>query len=489
LSRNSSQSSAKSALPESGFDLLRVPVLGRLLHWRHARTLLQIPLLLLSIVMVLHGLFGPSLAPKNLATILSWVHFRGLLVATLLFAGNFFCLACPLMLVRNGVRKIFQPIWNWPRFLRNKWISLVLLVSILFLYELFDLWSSPWLTAWLIIIYFAAAVAVDSLFKHASFCKFVCPIGQYNFIAATVSPLEVKVRDQQVCTSCTTKDCIRGARNSELVVIQRGCELALFQPRKTGNLDCTFCLDCVQACPHDNVGILSRLPAEELTIDPLRSGLGVISRRKDLAALALVFCFGALLNAFGMVRPIYAFERWIANVLGLSRETPILALIFLLFLVVEPLILIGAAAWITRRLTGQTNSILGIAVRYSYAFVPLGFGIWLAHYGFHFLTGLFTFIPVVQYAVAGLGKPLLGQPRWSWVGFPQNVVRVFEYGFLGVGLVGSFLVSHRLAEAEKSNHRRAVFVVWALVVLLLWSAALWLMSQPMEMRGVVLIGG
>ena len=44
----------------------------------------------------------------------------------------------------------------------------------------------------------------------------------------------------------------------------------VFQPRKVGNLDCTFCLDCVQACPHDNVGIISRLPADELVRDPMR---------------------------------------------------------------------------------------------------------------------------------------------------------------------------------------------------------------------------
>lgn len=439
--------------------------------------------------MVLHGLFGPSLAPKNLVTVLSWVHFRGLLVATLLMAGNFFCLACPFMLVRNAARKVFRPVWNWPRRLRNKWISLGLLVMILFFYELFDLWSSPWWTAWLVILFFATALIVDVLFKHASFCKFVCPIGQFNFIGSTVSPLEVKVRDQEVCTSCATKDCIRGARDPELVVIQRGCELALFQPRKTGNLDCTFCLDCVQACPHDNIGILSRLPAEELTVDPLRSGLGFISRRKDLAALAMVFCFGALLNAFGMVRPIYAFESWIAGLLGLNREAPVLALIFFLFLVIEPLILIGAAALVTRAITTSKSSVLATAIRYSYALVPLGFGIWLAHYGFHFLTGLFTFIPVAQNAVAELGAPLLGQPRWSLVGLPQNVVRVFEYGFLSLGMVGSLLVSHRLAEAELSNHRRLIFATWALVSFSLWCAAIWLMSQPMEMRGVLLSSG
>ncbi|PYS67065.1 MAG: FesM, partial [Acidobacteria bacterium] len=331
--------------------------------------------------MILHGLFGPSLAPKNLATTLSWVHFRGALVLTLLVAGNFFCLACPFMLVRNAARKFFRPAWNWPRRLRNKWLAVGLFVSILFLYELFDLWSSPWWTAWLIISYFVGALIIDGLFKQATFCKFVCPIGQFNFVASTLSPLEVKVRDQDVCTSCRTKDCIRGSRQpgNNLVTIQRGCELALFQPRKTGNLDCTFCLDCVQACPHDNVGILARVPAEELTIDPFRSGLGFISRRKDLAALIIVFSFGALLNAFGMVSPIYALEQSIARSFGINQEAPVLGLIFGLFLVLEPVLLIGLASWLTHVFSRRQSNPLSLAVRYSFALVPLGFGIWLAH--------------------------------------------------------------------------------------------------------------
>lgn len=473
------------------FDLLRVPILGRLLHWRHARTLLQIPFLVVGVAMILHGLFGPPLAPKNLATTLTWVHFRGALVLTLLVAGNFFCLACPFMLVRNFARKFFKPVRNWPRWLRNKWLSLGLFVSILFAYELFDLWSAPWWTACLIIAYFLGAVIVDGLFKHASFCKFVCPIGQFNFVASTLSPLEVKVRDNDVCTDCRTKDCIRGQRApaSALVVIQRGCELALFQPRKTGNMDCTFCLDCVQACPHDNIGILGRLPAEELMVDPLRSGVGFFSRRKDLAALTLVFTFGALLNAFAMVSPVYALETSIAKLLHVNHEAPVLALIFATFLILEPALLLGSAAWLTRALAGENRGLLSIAVRYSYALAPLGFGIWLAHYGFHFLTGLYTFIPVTQSAVAGLGWSILGTPRWDLVGFPKNVVHAFEFGILGLGLVGSLLVTYRLAAADHGDRPLRIFAPWAGVSLLLWMAALWLMTQPMDMRGTLLGGG
>jgi ferredoxin len=470
------------------FDLLRVPLIGKLLTWRHARTLLQIPLFIISAAMILHGLFGPALAPRNLATTLTWVHFRGGLVFVLLFAGNFFCLACPFMLVRNLARKFFRPVRNWPRRLRNKWLSVALFISLLFLYEWLDLWASPWWTAWLIIAYFAGALLIDAVFKHATFCKYVCPIGQFNFVASTVSPLEVMVRDGDVCTRCTTKDCIRGVREPEapLVTIQRGCELALFQPRKVGNIDCTFCLDCVQACPHNNVGIISRLPAAELMTDGMRSGVGFLSKRKDLAVLVIVFSFGALLNAFGMVSPVYALEHWLANLFGVNHEWPVLAVIFGLFLVCEPLLLIGIAAWLSRVWGGSRKPLVSLAVRYSYSLAPLGFSIWLAHFGFHFLTGLYTFIPVTQAALANLGLAVLGQPQWSLSGLAPNVVQLFEFGFIALGLLGSLLVSYLIAKTEELDHPMRVFILWALLSLIMAGGAFWLVSQPMEMRGVVL---
>jgi len=486
LSKLPSNSDAGSA----NFDLLRTPILGRILGWRHSRTLLQIPLFLISVVMVLHGLFGPALAPKNLATTLSWVHFRGALVLVMLVAGNFFCLACPFMLARQTARRFFRPRRNWPRMLRNKWLSLGLLVLTLFAYELFDLWSSPWWTAWLIIAYFLGALLVDGVFKHASFCKYVCPIGQFNFVASTISPLEVKVRDQEVCLECRTKDCIRGRRDSprSLNVIQRGCELALFQPLKIGNMDCTFCLDCVHACPHDNVGIMSRLSAGELMTDPPRSGVGYFSRRKDLAALATVFTFGALLNAFGMVSPVYALQRWLAGVLHLQREAPVLGLIFAFFLVVEPVLLFGLAAGLSKKWGGAKEAIIPLSIRHSYGLVPLGFAVWLSHYAFHFLTGIFTFIPVFQSALASIGWPILGEPHWGLVGMPKSAVYPLELGFLGLGLLGSLLVSYRLTEESSAQRPGLAFAPWAGLCALLWIAAMWLMSQPMEMRGSFLSG-
>jgi hypothetical protein len=481
---------------EPATDLTRIPWLGPFLLWRHARTALQVPGLVIALAMVLHGLFGPSLAPKNLATVLGWVHVRGALVLTLLVAGNFFCMACPFMLPRDLARRLVAPTRNWPRPLRNKWLSIALFVLILFLYELFDLWSDPRGTALLILAYFAGALVVDSIFRHASFCKFVCPIGQFNFVASTASPLEVKVRDRGVCDSCRTKDCIRGRREPrsdgraprrQLVVLQRGCELALFQPAKVGNLDCTFCLDCVHACPHDNVGVLTRLPGEELMTDPPRSGIGHLSRRPDMASLTAVFAFGALLNAFSMVSPVYAVESWLASTMQVQREAPVLAVLFAVALVVEPLLVLGLAGWLTRRLTVSSDAVLALTVRYAYSLAPLGFGVWLAHYSFHFLTGFWTFVPVVQSAAAELfGSPVLGAPLWTMVGMPAASVYPIELGLLALGLLGSFLVAYRLAERHAPGRSWGAFAPWATLALLMWLSAMWLLAQPMEMRGTIL---
>jgi ferredoxin len=472
------------------FDLLKTPIIGPLLQWRHSRTLLQIPLLLVSIVMILHGLFGPSISPKNLATVLTWVHFRGALVLVLLCAGNFFCMACPFMLARNFMRRWIHPRFTWPRKLRNKWIAVALFALLLFTYELFSLWSSPWLTAWIIAGYFAAILIIDGLFKHATFCKYICPIGQFNFLASTVSPLEVAVRDHAVCSSCNTKDCIRGTRapSSDLVILQRGCELALFLPAKVGNMDCTLCLDCVHACPHDNIGILSRLPASELMIDTQRSGVGVLSRRKDIAALTIVFCFGALMNAFGMVSPVYVVEAWLGQLLHLHSDAPILGLLFTIVLIVEPAILLGLATWITRAWGGVQRAWLPLVLRYTYALVPLGFGMWLAHYGFHFFTGLYTIVPVTQSAIANLGWSFAGAPHWALVGIPNYVVEPLEFGFLLLGMAGSLLVAWRLAEEDAPEHPMRVFTPWAVVCLLLLLASIWLITQPMDMRATMSAG-
>lgn len=480
-----------SRVLHSGTDILRWPVVGRFLKWPGSRIVMQIPLLAIAVLMVWHGLTGPQLAPRNLATVVTWVHYRGALVLGLLVAGNLFCMACPFMLPRTLARKLFAPARHWPAPLRNKWLAIFALVAVLFCYELFDLWDTPLWTAWLIIGYFAAALLVDAFFTGAPFCKYVCPIGQFNFVASTVSPLELKVEDQDVCERCETRDCINGTPHptQPARLSHRGCELALFQPQKRGNLDCTLCLDCVYACPHDNIGLKARLPASELWDKGRRSGVGLLSQRPDMAVLVVAFTFGALLNAFGMVSPVHALEAWIGATLDTNSETVILSTLFTFGLIVEPAVLLLLAGWFTRRLTKSTESLLPVVTRFAYALVPLGLGIWVAHYSFHFFSGLLTLIPVTQDAALAAGITWLGEPLWQLRGLPPGTVLPLEYIVLSFGILASLVVGHRIAERDYPERTLAAFLPWAALTVLLGAAAIWLLAQPMEMRGMMMMMG
>src|SRR5207302_10275160 len=293
-----------------GFDLLRLPLLGRFLKWRHARLALQMPVMGLAGVVILDGLHGSQVGPMNLAGVLPWIHWRGLVILGLLALGNVFCMACPFMLPRTLARRWLPQGRHWPRWLRSKWLAVVLLALFLWADEPFALWDSRWWTAWIAIGYFCTAFIIDGFFRGAAFCKYVCPIVQFNFVQSLVSPLEVKVLDPNACTECRTKDCIRGTDGIP------GCELHLFQARKAGNMDCTFCLDCIHACPHDNIGILTEPPARQLWQDSFRSGVGRFSKRPDLAALVVVLAFGAYANAAGMVAPVLEWRDQLASLLG-----------------------------------------------------------------------------------------------------------------------------------------------------------------------------
>ena len=492
------------------WDLLKVPVLGAFFRWRHARTALQALLLGLSAIIILDGLFGPQLAPKNMAGILPWVHWRGFVALALLVMGNLFCMACPFMLTRRLAKKILPGNGNWPRVFRSKWLALFLLFLFLWAYEAFDLWATPWWTAWLALAYFAAAFVIDGFFKGAAFCKYVCPIGHFHFVNSAASPMEVAIRDSQVCADCSTRECIVGVWEKPRALVdgappdaeprrtrdrgkllQNGCELWLYQETKHGNMDCTFCMECIHACPYDNIGILARPPAQELWEDPLRAGVGRFSQRPDLAALALFLTFAAFVNAFGMVSPVYALEEWLGSVLGITSGPILIGAIFLTGMVLLPLVLVAVTAWISASWSGSGRTLVQEATRYGYSLVPVGFGMWVAHYLFHFLIGGLAIIPATQEYMADLGIPILGSPAWALGPMvPESWLLPIELLFLELGLLVSVAVAYRIAQRDLAPRVSPLkgALPWCGLALGLSAAGIWLLLQPMEMRGTLMAG-
>jgi hypothetical protein len=215
-----------------------------------------------------------------------------------------------------------------------------------------------------------------------------------------------------------------------------------------------------------------------------------LPRRRDVAALAIVFVFGGLINALGMTAPARIAEASLAQILGAQSEGPVLASLFAIVLVVVPLVLIAPAAAFTAWFTGRRiSTALDIASVYSYALIPLGVGVWLAHYGFHLFTGVLTVIPVMQSAIVDLlGWAALGTPLWQLTGMRPGLVFPFEVGVILMGASGSLVLAYLISERDHRARRVAATIPWALVTVLIAIAALWITAQPMDMRAVAFPG-
>lgn len=412
---------------------------------RYLKTLSQILLLVFSVYLVAIGLWGDQFAPKNVTTLFVWVHYRGFLVIALLLWGNFFCMSCPFIFLRDAARVFITPKKLWPKKLQNKWTAIFIFITALFCYEYFSLWSSPYITALLILLFFLSALAIDLTFKKASFCKYICPIGQFNFLASTLSPKVIAPIKMSVCESCTTQDCLRG--NTQLNL--RGCELHLLMPKKKGNLDCTFCMDCVQACPHDNIEITKVIPTAELWDQEHRSGIGKLTARFDLLVFIIVFTFGALINALMMVGPGHDL-----------REQFTMPVLFIFFIIILPVLLLIIPEGISRKFERTQFTLIP-------SLLPVGFSIWLAHYSFHLLSGFFTFIPILFKITIPI----------SWMGLSPSIVFPIQLGILALGFMGSSIITSVVAK----NHftKTAWITTHALIIIF----AFWIFSLPMEMRG------
>jgi len=464
-------------LPTHQKGVLGWPRIGRFLQWRHGRLTGQLLLLLVTLLILYDGFTGPQFAPENTATNIVWLQFRGFVMLALLFAGNLFCMNCPFALPRSLARRWSIIGRRWPRFLRNKWFAFGVLFIYLYLYEWLDLWASPWLTAWIVVFYFLLAFSLEFIFSESPFCKYVCPLGSFNFIGSTVSPLQVTVASQDVCRTCVSKECVNGDKDKNGRWQMLGCGTELFPPQMSSNLDCTFCLDCARACPHDNVS---------LTLRPILHELRQTKAwpyRWDLSLLVWLFTFAALSNAFGMTPPVYSTVAWLGGIMQTNNEALSLLLIFIFLNILLPLFLGLPLSWIGRSLARIKEPLRVSFSKHTPALVPIGFAVWFAHYGFHFATGALSIIPAFQNFLIDHGIILFGAvPNWTLSNIlPFSWLLPLQLLIIVLGFGGSYYVLSDIGRHEGESF--AAQLPWLLLLLGLSVAAIFLFTLPMEMRG------
>lgn len=451
-------------------NVLDWPVIGSLLRWRHFNALLIFPTLLVFLFIVLVGLLGQQ-DTSNPAVLLTWILWWPAVIFSFLLLGRIWCVACPFGYVGDLAQKVFTLGRKPPRLLKNMWWQMGLFLLLTLLTTMLALASSPWGTAWLGLVITLGAVALGVIYEKRTFCRYVCPVGGIFGLYAMVSPVRVAVKDKRICQkNCPGKDC---------APVCRWFEFASTMDRNAG---CNLCLDCVRACPHDNLVLRTQQPATDLAeFQPRRKSL---DEGTTVAAVMGVSLFQTAVM-------LIAWPEWEATVSGWLHipSGPILyTVIYLTFGLVVPTILVLLITWMNAPPEQLRGDIFHAFRTYAYAFLPLGLGLHAAH-NFHHLFGEGgAMVAGVRRALAGYtGWASLAPPATAGVGpaFGPNTMYVLQWLALVGGMYLAFKVGVAVARRVTTGQTAKAFS--AALPIFLFAAAytlvnLLILSMPMTHR-------
>jgi hypothetical protein len=200
----------------------------------------------------------------------------------------------------------------------------------------------------------------------------------------------------------------------------------------------------------------------------------------------LILVFGSLANAAGMIAPVTALIDRMRLLFDLHR--PVLVALFLLvgiFLI--PGIVVYLAGLLSRRLGELQVPLQPFISDFAMSLVPLGFAMWLAHFVFHLFTGSHLPIPVFQRIALDVHFTSLGAPDWSIASWAIPQLLDFEILSLDLGFLVSLYAGWKIAQRYHQSKNRALLILipWSVVYLLFFLVAIWLIFQPMDLRGTM----
>jgi polyferredoxin len=436
---------------QSSTNLLVLPWLKALLRSGWWPEKLNFRIIAPAYAVILIVLFlGPQARNNNvvLTVFWSWWWAGSLLVYP--FLGRIWCSVCPFMIYGELVQRWrlnnHAVLRKWPRAQVEKWgpwFLLSLFAIILTWEEVWDLHNSAAASASLLLLITAGAMTCSWVFERRLWCRFLCPIGGMNGMFAKLSMTEVRALPGVCAGNCDTYHCLKGGP-AELPEGQEtaGCPIHSHPAHLIDNKDCTLCMTCLKACPHDSVQLRLRPPGLDLWSGHAATA-GEVCLMFLLLGAAFLHHIPAIVNQFRL-DPTLMDQRC-----GHLAVT--------VFLLAAP----GAAVWALDAATRQLQgSKLAPLVELAYSYLPL---VWAGNLAF-WLGMLFaeggTLLPVAARTV-GFGAAASWLPSWqanvSVASFVRHVV------LLG-GLASSLTLLRRLGRAEwpsLSQHAAAMVLCTA----------------------------
>ncbi|MFQ5342968.1 MAG: 4Fe-4S binding protein [Anaerolineae bacterium] len=441
---------------EDRFDLLQIPVIRQMLRWRAFQWVLTTFTLFFFALAILTGFFGTPAGSKNFSIIFVWIVWWALVIILLVpLAGRFWCTVCPIPMPGEWAQrrafigrrpgKLFGLGRRWPRRLRNIWLQNASFLGVALLSGV--LLTRPLATGIALLLFVVVAFALSLVFERRAFCRYLCPVGGFIGLYSMAAPLELRVRDREVCRSHTEKTCYLG--NSE----GYGCPWLVFPGALERNTYCGLCTECLKTCELDNIVLNIRPPGADLLV---ANGRRLDEAYKGFIMLASALIYSAVfLGPWGWLKDMADPSTGSGQgIVSLGQYLVYTGGFLAINLLILPALFL-ACTWLAQRLGGLKTTPRKAFIQYAYTLVPLGLLAWIAFsLAFVFVNG--------SYAVAvvsdpfGWGWNLLGTQGFPWKPFLPQVAPYLQVGLLTAGLVTAVYLAYRIGRQNGADHAGAL---------------------------------
>jgi len=404
---------------------------------------------------IMAGLIGTPVGSHNFSIVFVWIAWWAILILIAVpFFGRGWCAVCPIplpgeWLQRGAVlappdKRLRWPNLRVPKMFRNIWLqNLSFLLLALFSSVLL---TTPNITGVVLAAMLFAAIGLSAIFERRAFCRYLCPVSGFIGLYSQLAPIELRIKDKQICAACKGKPCYNGSADGH------GCPWNVFPGSLTKNTYCGLCMECIRTCPHDNIAVNLR---------PFSADLAKPSTRLDEAFKAFIMLGSAMIYAGVLLGPWGAFKDAAYNVGTSAWFVYAAAFLAIIFGILPGFFALGIL---------QTKSNKPLKQRFaslSTALIPLGLMFWVA-FSLSFVLTNASYILASFSDPLGLGWNLFGTANAAWQPMLTSILAPAQTLSLVGGLIWSARTAQKAANETKTSSTPVIVYVFIITLVMLW---------------------